>query len=177
VTYVGATNVQFNGAPWYLEVFRDPGHNCGECGRRLKVYHRKLSRSMARCLMRLYRLELIHTEHKFFHVKAFDKEGARGEFGVVAKWGLAVERPNDALGKRSSGYWALTEFGRRFVILGETVPEYVILKWGSQLLGFAGPPTNAKQCLESGNRFNYQELMSWTPDQETVESENESGKQ
>jgi hypothetical protein len=165
---LGTPTGEFNGQPWYEDVYRDKGEKCHECGRLLKVYHRRLSRSMTRGLLRLYRLELIHTDRKFFHVKMFDKEGARGEFGVVSSWGLTIAQPNETFGKKASGYWCLTEFGRRFILLREKVPQYVILKWGSELLGFSGPMVDAKECLEQENQFDYDELMAWTPEEQDL---------
>jgi hypothetical protein len=155
----------FRDFPWFEEVRRDKGEDCHECGRRLKTYHRRLSRSMARGLLRLHRLELTYPERKYFHVKLFDKEGARGEFGVLSSWGFTHEQPNETFGKKSSGHWCLTDFGRRFILLQEKVPQYVILKWGSELLGFSGSMVDVRQCLQHGNKFNYEELMTWTPDE------------
>lgn len=156
----------FNGMPWYEVPERDKGHRCGECGRFLKVYHRKLSRPMARSLIRLYRLHQTSPDKQWFHVKLFDKEGARGEFGVLACWGLVAEAANSDKDKKTSGLWAVTEFGARFVTLQETVPQYVMLRWGSELLGFSGPMVDARKCLEHGNRFSYQDLMGWVPEQQ-----------
>jgi hypothetical protein len=64
--------------------------------------------------------------------------------------------------------WAITDFGKRFVTLNEQVPQYVVLKWGSEVLGFSGGLVNAKQCLEHGNRFSYAELMEWVPEQKAL---------
>jgi hypothetical protein len=162
VNALGAPTGMYNGMPYYESAERDPGHPCGECGRLLKVYHRRLSRSMARSLIRLYRLHQVQGREKYFHVKQFDKEGARGEFGVLKCWNLVREAGNQE-DKRTSGMWAITEFGSRFVLLQEPVPLYAILKWRSHFLGFAGPMVDARQCLEHGNRFSYAELMDWTP--------------
>jgi hypothetical protein len=153
------------GRPWYEEPPRDRGHNCGECGRLLKIYHRRLSRSMTRGLIRLFVLGLRYPERQAFHVKLFDKEGARGEFGVLSCWGLVTEQPNPDGSKKTSGNWALTEFGKEFVELRQQVPLYAILKWGSELLGFSGQMVTAKECLEHGNRFKYDELMAWNPEE------------
>lgn len=160
----GMPTGQFNGMPWYEFAAREKGHNCGECGRFLKVYHRRLSRSMARSLIRLYRLHQAYPDKRWFHVKQFDREGARGEFGVLQCWGLVVEAANSDKDKKTSGMWAVTEQGVRFVNLQEQVPQYVMLKWGSEHLGFSGPVVDAKKCLEHGNRFSYSELMGWTPE-------------
>lgn len=118
---------------------------------------------MARGLFRLYVLGEKYPARQFFHVKHFDKEGARGEFGVLSSWELVVEQQNYDNQKKTSGMWAVTEFGKRFVLQQESVPQYVILKWGSELLGFAGRYVSAKECLEHGNKFKYDELMQWTP--------------
>ena len=158
----GSSTGLFNGFPWYESAQRDPGRHCGECGRLLKTYHRRLSRSMSRSLIRLWRLHQVQGGEKYFHVKQFDKEGARGEFGVLKCWGL-VEEAENLEDKRTSGMWRITEFGARFVRLEEPVPLYVMLKWGSEFLGFSGPMVDARQCLEHGNRFSYAELMDWTP--------------
>jgi hypothetical protein len=162
---LGTPSGVWAGMPWYEEPPRDRGHHCGECGRLLKIYNRRLSRSMARGLVRLYVLGVRFPERRGFHVKLFDKEGARGEFGVLSSWGLVVEQPNQDGGKKTSGMWALTDFGREFVELRHQVPQYVILKWGSELLGFSGSMVTAKECLEHGNRFRYDELMAWTPEE------------
>lgn len=165
---LGPSEGTFYNLPWYPRVQRDKGGPCGECGRLLKVYHRRLTRSMMKGLVRLYRLEILHPDRKFFHVKMFDKEGARGEFGVVSSWGLTTEQPSDTLGQKSSGFWSLTEFGRRFILLRAKVPLYVVLKWGSDVLGFAGEFVDARQALEYRNQFNYDELMSWTPSEQDL---------
>lgn len=158
--YLGSPSGIFNNLPWYEASVRDAGHDCPTCGRLLKVYHRKLSSSMTRSLMRLYRLTLAKPTSLFFHVKQFDREKARGEFGVLSSWGLVEEQPNTNVERKSSGMWAITTFGQRFVTLQEMVPQYVILKWGSEVLGFSGPMVGARECLEKGNRFRYDELMS-----------------
>lgn len=149
--------------PWYEDLSRDPGRDCGECGRLLKIYQRRLSRSMARGMIRLYLLG-IRYNREYFHVKNFDKEGARGEFGVLSCWGLVVEQANQDNAKKSSGMWALTPFGAAFIKQEESVPRNVILKWGSEFLGFSGPMVNVKDCLEYGNKFKYDELMKSEPE-------------
>lgn len=154
----------FNGLPWWETPQRDQGTPCAECGRLKKVYHRALSSSMARGLIRLHALHNTYRAKKSFHVRLFDKEGGRGEFGVLAKWGLVIEVKDMTLhNKKSTGLWALTPFGANFVEMKERVPSHVVLKWGSQVLGFSGSFVTMKDCVERGNRFRYTELMDWKP--------------
>ena len=155
----------WNGSAWYEEAPRDKGHACGECGRLLKIYQRRLSSSMSRGLIRLYLLGVKYPDRAAFHVKHFDKEGARGEFGVLSCWGLVTEQPNSNPEKKTSGMWTLTEFGKSFIELREQVPLYALLKWGSEFLGYAGPMVNLKACLEHGNHFKYDDLMQWNPEE------------
>ena len=154
----------FRGIPWYEKAPRDPGTDCTECGRLKKTYHRRLSSSMARGLIRLYRLHRTYPETKAFHVKLFDKEGARGEFGVLSCWSLVQEVKRHDKDQKTSGMWSMTEFGAQFVQLEERVPMYVMLRWGSKLMGFTGPWATAKECLERGGKFSYAELMGWKPE-------------
>lgn len=158
---MGVPTGVFRDYPWWNEPIRDEGQDCPTCGRLLKIYHRRLSRSMARSLLRLYRLTVGNqNQQRFFHVKQFDKEKARGEFGVLSSWGLVEEAPTNDRYKKTSGMWAITPYGVDFVLLRESIPQYVILKWGSSLLGFSGPMVNAKDCLEHENHFKYDELMN-----------------
>lgn len=154
---------QFRGIPWYEKMPRDPGTPCGECGRLKIVYQRRLSSSMTRGLVRLYRLHRTYPDRPAFHVKMFDQEGARGEFGVLSCWSLVQEVKRHHKDQRTSGMWSMTEFGARFVQLEERVPVYVMLSHGSQLRGFTGPWATAKDCLERGGKFSYAELMGWKP--------------
>lgn len=160
MAFLGTPTGIFKDLPWYENPVRDEGHSCPTCSRLLKIYHRRLSRSMARSLIRLYRLTQIQEPQRFFHVKQFDKEKARGEFGVLSSWGLVEEQPNVDPAQKTSGMWAITSYGMQFVRLEEKLPQHVILKWGSQLLGYSGPMVDARQCLEHGNRFRYDELMA-----------------
>jgi hypothetical protein len=163
--FMGTPSGIFRDFPWWNDPVREKGQDCPTCGRLLKVYHRRLSRSMARSLVRLYRLTLASANHqKFFHVKQFDKEKARGEFGVLSSWGLVEEAPNNDRFKKTSGMWAITPYGTDFVLLRESLPQYVILKWRSGMLGYSGPMVNVKDCLEHGNHFKYDELMGSSGD-------------
>lgn len=154
----------FRGMPWQAEVVRDKGTPCKECGRPKKTYHRPLSSAMARGLIRLYRLHQTYRDRKGFHVKLFDKESARGEFGVLSYWGLVDKVKVQGGRKRASGMWALTQFGAEFVELRQEVPLYAMVKWQSQLVGFAGAFTGIKQCLEGDGKFKYKDVMGWKPD-------------
>jgi hypothetical protein len=147
----------FNGRPWWRDYAGDRGQTCPTCARPMRVYKRRLRSSMARSLVRLYRLHLTFMRQKYFHVKQFDQQGARGEFGVLRCWGLVEDEGNL---RRPQGMWAVTAFGRQFVELRAAVPLYVLIGWRSEHVGFAGPMVDVRVCLEHGGKFHYDDLMA-----------------
>lgn len=153
----------FRGFPWHEKTTADPGKYCEECGRLMKVYNRRLSRAIIRGLVRLYRLHQAYPTTTAFHVRKFDLEGERLAMGVLSHWGLVNEVKRHDKDQRTSGMWALTDFGAQFVRLEVKVPLYAVVKVKSRLQGFAGPYADAKECLERGGKFSYAELMGWTP--------------
>lgn len=151
----------FNGKPWTQDVVRSKAARCGECGRIVKVYQRRLSSSIAKGLIRLHFLHSRHPKEKGFHISQIFRD--RGDFAKLRFWGLIDELPNEETTKKSSGIWRITHRGRLFVFQQEEVPLYVTLRWGSDHIGFAGPFIKITTAL--GKKFDYQELMSsdyWT---------------
>lgn len=150
---LGKTDHKWNRKPFYDEVAKDYGHKCKQCRRTLRYYRRGLTASMCRNLIQLYWLTKRKNKDAF-HVRQFEKEGGRGEFGVLSTWGLVIEAPD-----QGSGMWRLTGFGAQFVKNKAKVPLYVIMKWGSEVLGYAGHMVKIKDCVEHGGRFEYKKLM------------------
>jgi hypothetical protein len=146
----------FNNKPWTSEVVRDPGHECPACTSFVKTYNRRLSSSIARCLLRLYDLTQHNPDTEFFHVKRFGFEAK--EVALLAHWGLMLEAQNEDTSKRTSGYWKITESGIDFVRLRFFVPLYIVIHLNN-LVGFAGAAVSIQDCLERNNSFDYLELM------------------
>jgi len=116
---------------------------------------------MARYLINLYRCHRQKPSIGFFHVRDLGAPTTGGDFAQLRYWGIVRERINVMPEKKTSGFWRMTDLGARFVKLQERVPKYVLLKWGSELLGFGGPMVTLKECLEYRNKFNYRELMEF----------------
>jgi hypothetical protein len=151
----------FQGKPWTKDVVREGARNCGECGRMMKVYQRRLSAPMAKGLIKLHFLHRRHPDEKGFHISEIFRD--RGDFAKLRFWGLIQELPNTETTKKSSGVWRITTEGKLFVTQNVWVPLYVTLRWGNEHVGFAGPRVKINETL--GKKFDYEELMSsdyWT---------------
>jgi len=148
----------FRSHPWWESRERSRTARCHECGRPTNTYHRKISSSMGWKLVRLHRLSLARPG-AYFHVSEFDVLGGRGESGTLSLWGLVEERANEDLKKKTSGFWRLTPFGEAFVRLEKEVPKYAIVRYRSELIGFAGIAVGLRDVLGKGGGFDYRELL------------------
>lgn len=138
----------------YLRDNWKDGISCPCCGKFVKLYDIKIPGSGVADLIRLYK----NTNGKpgeYMHVDEFSNVKSRS-FPKLAYWGLAISMPNDDPKKRTSGMWAITQEGARF-IEGGTVYEraFVFNKKGR---GLHGKQVSVKTAL--GNKFDYEELMS-----------------
>ena len=148
----------FRERPWWESRERTPPARCSECGRPTNTYHRKISSSMGWKLVRLHRLALADPG-RFFHVSEFDVMGGRGESGTLSVFGLVEERANLEIRKKTSGFWRLTPAGEGFVRLETALPKYAILRYRSEVIGFAGPAIGLREVLGKDGRFDYRELL------------------
>jgi len=109
-------------------------------------------------LVRLHRLDLA-SPGKFFHVSEFDVLGGRGESGTLSVWGLVEERANEDVKKKTSGFWRLTREGEAFVRLETELPKYAIMRYRSEVVGYAGAAVSLRDVLGKGGGFDYRELL------------------
>ncbi len=109
-------------------------------------------------LVRLHRLGL-EDENQFFHVSEFDVLGGRGESGTLSVWGLVEERATVDPRKKTSGFWRLAPDGLAFVRLEAMIPRYAIVRYRSEVVGFAGPAVGLAEVLGKDGRFDYRELL------------------
>lgn len=156
----------WRGLPWWeINPKKLPSDPCPTCCRPMASYQRPITNTMCLKLIHLSRLLRHQGASAYCHVEKFDRFGGKGEFGTLSKWAL-VEMPPKAdqkkksRGGRTLGLWRLTEFGTSFVNGDVKVPSHVLVKWGSQLLGFAGRMVSIQECLKPSNTFSYKELMS-----------------
>ena len=113
---------------------------------------------MARMLIAFYRLGL----DDFVHVKDIvARTGLSdyrcGEWAKMKLWGLIEEMPkSDGGDKKTSGFWRVTDAGRRFVGRRSTIYSHVKV-FDGRFFGFSGDPVYIDECL--GKKFSYGELV------------------
>lgn len=130
--------------------------DCPTCGRHAQIYRRKFHSSMARQLIRLYRLggsaHYIHASKLILP----DVSGA-GDFSKAKYWGLIYQQViNTNPDTKSSGMWMLSADGIAFV-QGRLRISREVLVFDDQVRGMSNETISISEVL--GDRFNYHELM------------------
>lgn len=130
--------------------------DCPTCGRHAQIYRRKFHSSIARQLIRLYRLG--GTAH-FIHASKLimpDVSGA-GDFSKAKYWGLIHQQvPNHRAETKCSGNWMLSPLGREFVEHRTRIPREVFV-FDDEVQGVSAESISITEAL--AGKFKYQELM------------------
>lgn len=133
---------------------------CDCCHQSVKKYPRTIHSTMAFMLTRLYRYDQ-ENPGGYAHVGTLMVKGqtATSDFSKLKFWGLVVEHGKDEEDstRRTSGEWAITDKGRKFVRGEITVPK-IIYMFNKKAHGTDGGEVGIRDCL--GNKFNYEELMA-----------------
>ena len=134
------------------------GAICPCCNQFVKLYKRKFSSVMARGLINLYHLS--HGNVKFHHVSdimtRISPTGSN-DFSKLRYHDFIREEPSSDPGKKTSGYWRITESGIKFLKKQMEVREYMLI-YNTKIKGFEGNMIDIEKAL--GNKFNYNELMN-----------------
>lgn len=134
------------------------GVKCLCCTQHVKLYKRKINAQMCYYLIKLAKLTK-HTQvgQKYFSVKQIGLDyNLGGDWARLRHWGLIEEMPNYEDAKRTSGHWAITKKGKKFVNMKLSVPEKLLIN-NNTVHGFEGDNVNLQQALK--NKFNYKQLM------------------
>ena len=147
----------------YIYANRHEGVVCPCCHQFAKVYKRTITSSMCRGLIAAYWLDR-ELPGEFFHKNKIGKDVGinfgGGDFAKLVYWGLIVPRTKtdaDDIGGRTSGYWRITDAGKKFVEMETRVPKYMYLYDGKCVFS-SEVTTDMRDCL--GVTFNYDELMA-----------------
>lgn len=128
---------------------------CPCCLRRAKIYRYKIHYSMARQLIKAYKLD----GHKeFIHVRQLIMPTVAGpaDFSNAHYWGLIETNEHTPDVTKTSGRWRLTKLGVDFVTDKVAVKKYANV-FDGKLRDLEGDDINIKDAL--GIKFNYLEIM------------------
>ncbi len=127
---------------------------CPMCGRYAKVYRRRIYKSVAIALRRLY---LIGGAEGYKHIRDFmGKMTSSGDIAMAAHWGLIVSMANEDGKKKHSGLWHLTQKGVEYVNGRMGIKEFALF-YDSKLLELQGDNVYFNNAV--GLDFDYQEIM------------------
>jgi len=139
------------------------GHRCPCCTQFTKVYRRKIHASMAHALIMMYRIDqTLPRDAKWIQIAEVLAHRQVADAAKLKHWGLIEEEQairEDGSGR--TGWWQLTDLGRRFVRGNALVNKYVLIFDGRKLTDKPqeemGGPVTIQECL--GKKFNYRDLM------------------
>jgi len=154
----GSPQTHFRGLPWFKNIEKTEPTSCPHCHQPTNVYRRPISAIVARTLIKLYYLDQRDPEKPWHHIKELYRD--RGDWAKLKFFGLIEEAANDNVKKKTSGLWKITEAGRNFVLGKIHLPKYALVRWNSELIGFAGNAVTIRICVEAKNQFSYDKLMN-----------------
>lgn len=145
-----------------LNVDRFKGTVCPCCDRFVKVYKRRIYHTPALYLIALYRLTKIKGD-KYYHVTEVMQQlparqaiRMKNDSHKASYFGLLEELKDETYGKKSSGYWRLTDDGKRYVEGTLKIPRYAFI-FNSEVIGYSSELSDIDDAL--AKRFNYLEIM------------------
>lgn len=124
---------------------KNDGCDCPVCGERAKWNRRSLSKKQSKALLNLYRAS---EPGVYVHITEFaESKGDGDEIAKTRYWGLATYEENTDDKKLHSGFWTLTEKGRRFIEGSVYIPKYVWV-YRAQPMLYEGPEVKFAECLD-----------------------------
>lgn len=145
----------------YLRENCEKGIDCPACGRVVKIYKYTMNSGMAFALITMYKLTQANPNENYFHVqKDFaEKFGTNANalhYSLMKWWGFMLPQPNTDPDRKGTGYWCLTEKGKRFVLGQLSTPRQVHI-YDNKCVGYSEEHTNIHQALQ--DKFDFKELM------------------
>lgn len=138
------------------------GVKCPCCGRKVQLYKHSLTSGMARTLIYMNRITEIENPPGGFvkvqevFAKRYGANATAMGYSLLKWWGLLIMQDNDDPTRRGTGYWCITDKGKRFVHGDLTVPAQVFI-YDNKRQGFSEEHVTIKEAL--GKHFDYLELM------------------
>lgn len=131
------------------------GAYCPCCGQRAQLYERKITSTMARALIQMWR----HAGIEWCHLPTV--VGAlRADEAKLVHWGLIEEENVVRDDGGRAGFWRVTDLGVQFVQGEVTVPKHAYI-YNKRCHGLDGDQVGIQDCL--GDKFRLDELLGRAP--------------
>ena len=166
--FVAAKTTTLEDAKKWLRARFGKGASCPCCNQFVKLYPRKLTKSMAYVLLLMECYFRGDPVEEWLHVPSYIAEmvsdhprraaAVRGDWAKMKYWGLIEEKPDvRADGSPRVGYWKLTPLGRQFVKREVKVPSHVYVYNSEALQRSVEEQITIDDAL--GTEFSYAEIM------------------
>lgn len=156
------TQTVYEAKKW-LNGMMNTGVTCPCCGQYAKMYRRKITSTMAKCLVMIHRF-FQHNKVSFIHVPNYlvkvknDGSVAGGDVAKLKHWGLLEPVVNErADGSKRAGFYRITQLGKDWADGKVEIPKYAYI-YNQKLYKLSDEKVFIKDAL--GDRFDYRELMS-----------------
>ena len=135
------------------KAMHDKGKDCPCCGRFAKLYKRPLNKTQ---VSGMYWLKDNGGLDEYVHVAKLAPAWLvrSNQHTILKHWGLVEQRKNHSPSLSDSGWWKITDVGRRF-LSGKPVHKYALL-FNDRCFGFREPLIT---CTEIVDYFNYEQIM------------------
>lgn len=142
----------------YVQEHRHEGLECMVCDQHVEEYRWPLYSTAVTALILLDRLgasqDFVHSRN----LKQFRRYKGQGDCSRLAKWGLVEEERTRRPDGGRSGYWKLTELGRRFLAGTTSVPKYIWV-YNNKVEGRSDEQVWIEEAL--GKKFSLREIRMW----------------
>lgn len=160
----GRDTVPIHRARRHIALGMVEGSDCPVCGQHAQLYRRRISATVARQLIMVYRA--VGTD--VFATR--DHVGGGGDFAKLAHFGLIAEQPARRQDGGRAGRWRITKDGAAFIEGRARVPEYVLI-YDGQRIGYDGDTVGISTVLGDGDGFDLRDVQADGPgdeDRDTV---------
>jgi len=137
----------------YVSAKKSNHADCPLCEQLVKVYRRKVTSSMARMLIKMYRFD----GKNFIYLPDLRSGNDSRDDAMMQYWGLIEEEKIRRPDGGRAGYWKVTDAGEEWLKGSTTIPCYALV-YNGKCLGFEGKDATIKDAL--GKNFNLEDLMN-----------------
>ena len=129
----------------------ETGLDCPCCKQRVQLYRHKVNSQITKCLIDMY-----HIDREWVHI-LHELKPTNRMYSLARFWGLIEAKGDEPHNNSmSSGFWRLTDKGKKFVLGECLIPKYAYI-FNDKVYRLSEEMVSVESCL--GSKFSYPELM------------------